>query len=156
MSEVRISLERPEAETDEDFYGYAGFWKRLIAFLIDWLVLGLLLAAFGVLLTGSTAVTGMVEQSAGLLELAGIILPWLYYAGMECSEHQATPGKLALNIRVTDLEGRRIGFLRATVRHFTKILSGMLLLIGYIMIAFTAKRQGLHDLIAGCLVVNRI
>jgi uncharacterized RDD family membrane protein YckC len=57
---------------------------------------------------------------------------------------------------MTDMAGQRIGFLRATVRHFSKILSSMLFLIGYIMIAFTARKQGLHDLIAACLVVNRV
>lgn len=152
MTEILVNVERPESH----FFGYAGFWKRLFAFMIDWLILGLIIAAFGILLSGSTEFTGMVENSEGLLELAGILLPWLYYAGMESSEQQATLGKLALNIRVTDMEGRRIGFLRATVRHFAKILSSMLLLIGYIMIAFTAKKQGLHDLIASCLVVNRV
>jgi uncharacterized RDD family membrane protein YckC len=108
------------------------------------------------LVSGSLEFTGLYAQTDGLFQLSGILLPWLYYAGMESSEHQATLGKLALNIRVTDIEGHRIGFLRATVRHIAKILSGMLLMIGYIMIAFTAKKQGLHDLIAGCLVVNRI
>lgn len=156
MTEILVDVERPEPESRAHFFGYAGFWKRLLAFLIDWLILGLIIAAFGILLSGGTELTGMLAESEGLLELAGLILPWLYYAGMESSEQQATLGKLALNIRVTDMEGRRIGFLRASVRHFAKILSGMLLLIGYIMIAFTAKKQGLHDLIASCLVVNRI
>jgi len=138
-----------------DDFGYAGFWKRLLAFIVDWLVLGLLLMLFGMLVSGSMEITGIYARSEGMLELAGIILPWLYYAGLESSEQQATFGKLALNIKVTDLQGRRVSFLRASVRYFAKILSSMLLLIGYIMITFTARKQGLHDLIAGCLVVNR-
>jgi uncharacterized RDD family membrane protein YckC len=156
MSQTEPRIELEDIEQAEDFFGYAGFWKRLFAFVIDWLIIGLLLAALGVLVSGSLEFTNMLNKSEGLLELAGIILPWLYYAGMESSEHQATLGKLALNIKVTDMAGRRIGFLRATVRYFSKILSSMLFLIGYIMIAFTARKQGLHDLIAACLVVNRV
>lgn len=153
MNDVQPHIENPVSASED--YIYAGFWKRLLAFILDWLVLGLLLMLFGMLVNGSMEITGIYARSEGMLELASIILPWLYYAGLESSEQQATFGKLALNIKVTDLQGRRIGFLRASVRHFAKILSSMLLLIGYIMIAFTARKQGLHDLIAGCLVVNR-
>lgn len=155
MKDTDYHVETLATASRGDDYGYAGFWKRFFAFIIDWLILGLLLMLFGMLVSGSMEFTGIYTRSEGSLELAGILLPWLYYAGLESSEQQATFGKLALNIKVTDLEGRRISFLRASVRHFAKILSSMLLLIGYIMIAFTAKKQGLHDLIAGCLVVNR-
>ncbi|MDX6593454.1 MAG: hypothetical protein QOJ13_2650 [Gaiellales bacterium] len=67
----------------------------------------------------------------------------------------ATLGRRALGIKVTDVEGNRITFARATGRYFAKILSALTLLIGYIMAAFTARKQALHDLIAGTLVVNR-
>ncbi|HRU62302.1 MAG TPA: RDD family protein, partial [Bacteroidia bacterium] len=60
----------------------------------------------------------------------------------------------ALGLRVTDLNGERITFLRATGRYFGKIISGMILYIGFIMAAFTEKRQALHDLMAECLVVS--
>lgn len=153
MNETHQAIETLVSAGDD--FGYAGFWKRLLAFIVDWLVLGLLLMLFGMLVSGSMEITGIYARSEGMLELAGIILPWLYYAGLESSEQQATFGKLALNIKVTDLQGRRVSFLRASVRYFAKILSSMLLLIGYIMITFTARKQGLHDLIAGCLVVNR-
>jgi len=156
VNQVSPKVELQEIEKGEAFFGYAGFWKRLFAFVIDWLLIGLMIAVLGVLVSGSLEFSNMVTQTEGILELAGIILPWLYYAGMESSEHQATLGKLALNIKVTDMAGQRIGFLRATVRHFSKILSGMLFLIGYIMIAFSVRKQGLHDLIAGCLMVNRV
>jgi uncharacterized RDD family membrane protein YckC len=62
---------------------------------------------------------------------------------------------MALGIKVTDLSGNAISFGRATVRHFGKILSAIILLAGYLMVAFTAKKQGLHDMIAGCLVVKQ-
>ena len=74
---------------------------------------------------------------------------------MESSRFQGTLGKLAVQIKVTDLDGNRISFGRATGRHFGKIVSGMILMIGYIMVAFTERKQGLHDIMAGCLVVRK-
>ena len=71
---------------------------------------------------------------------------------MESSSRQATVGKMALGLKVTDLEGRRISFARASGRHFAKYISGMILLIGYIMAGFTERKQALHDMIAGTLV----
>ena len=82
-------------------------------------------------------------------------MAWIYFAAFESSPKQATPGKMALGIKVTDLNGRRIGFGKATGRYFGKILSFIILGIGFIMIAFTEKKQGLHDKMAGCLVVNK-
>jgi uncharacterized RDD family membrane protein YckC len=87
--------------------------------------------------------------------IVGVILGWLYFALMESSSRQGTLGKMALGIKVTDLSGNAISFGRATVRHFGKILSTIILLAGYLMVAFTAKKQGLHDMIAGCLVVKQ-
>ena len=74
---------------------------------------------------------------------------------MESSARQATFGKSILGMKVTNLQGERIGFGRATVRFFSKILSTLLFFIGFIMIAFTEKKQGLHDLIASTLIVNK-
>ena len=68
---------------------------------------------------------------------------------------QGTAGKLALGIKVTDMSGARVSFGRATGRHFAKIISGFILGIGFLMVAFTKRKQGLHDLVAGCLVLNR-
>ena len=81
-------------------------------------------------------------------------MSWLYFALLESSARGATLGKMALSMRVTDLEGRRISFMRATGRYFAKYLSGMILAIGYIMAAFTAKKQALHDMLAGTLVAK--
>jgi len=74
---------------------------------------------------------------------------------MESSELQATLGKMALGICVTDKYGNRISFGRATGRHFAKIISSLTLGIGYLAAAFTEKKQALHDIIAGCLVLKR-
>jgi hypothetical protein len=73
---------------------------------------------------------------------------------MESSTKQGTLGKMALGIKVTDLNGNRIDFSKASGRYFGKIISSIILCIGYIMVAFTQKKQGLHDIMAGCLVVN--
>jgi len=89
---------------------------------------------------------------AGIL---GGVVGWLYFAMMESSSTQGTLGKMALGIKVTDLNGGQIGFGKATGRYFGKIISALILLIGYIMVAFTEKKQGLHDMMAGCLVVNK-
>jgi uncharacterized RDD family membrane protein YckC len=71
---------------------------------------------------------------------------------MESSSYQATLGKMVCGMKVTDLSGNRISFERATGRHFAKYLSGLILCIGYIMVGFTERKQGLHDLLAGTLV----
>jgi uncharacterized RDD family membrane protein YckC len=73
---------------------------------------------------------------------------------LESSSMQATLGKMALGLKVTDLNGKQISFGKATGRYFAKIISAIILLIGFIMVAFTEKKQGLHDMIAGTLVVK--
>lgn len=83
-----------------------------------------------------------------------ILLMWLYYAFLESSSWQGTIGKKAVGLRVTDMNGNRISFGRATGRYFGMILSGVICFIGWIMIAFTEKKQGLHDMLAGTLVLK--
>jgi uncharacterized RDD family membrane protein YckC len=84
----------------------------------------------------------------------GFLGGWLYEASMESSSKQATLGKMALGLKVTTEAGQRISFARATGRHFAKYLSGMILMIGYIMAGFTQRKQALHDMIAGTLVAR--
>ncbi|TAN00955.1 MAG: RDD family protein, partial [Rhodanobacteraceae bacterium] len=120
---------------------HAGFWRRVAAYLIDWLVL---MPAFFVL-EFAFIMPVMLQAARGnarpqpdfaLLPVVWvflIVLPWLYYALCESSKWQATPGKLALALRVTDSYGRRIGFGRATGRFFGKIISGLIFNIGYMM-----------------------
>jgi uncharacterized RDD family membrane protein YckC len=79
---------------------------------------------------------------------------WLYSALMESSSWQATLGKRALGLRVTDEHGERMSFAHATGRYFSKLLSAMTLGIGYLMVAFTDRKRGLHDMIANTLVVQ--
>jgi|SRR5215470_5618565 len=99
------------------------------------------------------------EPNALVAWLYALTIPtlnWLYHAVMESSSKQATFGKLSLKIKVTDFNGNRISFLRATARHFSKIISTVILLLGFLMATFAKKKQALHDKIAGCLVVRRL
>ncbi len=119
---------------------YAGFWLRFAAVIID-----------GVLL-------GIVNQLLGLNEhqwFISAIITLVYYAGMESSKYQGTLGKIALGLRVTDMNGSRTSPLKAVLRNLGKYVSAFILCIGFLMIAFTAKKQGLHDIMAGTLVVKR-
>jgi uncharacterized RDD family membrane protein YckC len=85
-----------------------------------------------------------------------IVLNWLYYSLLESSVWQGTLGKKALGLEVTDLDGNRISFGRATGRFFAKFISAIILFIGYIMAGFTEKKQALHDIIAGTLVIRKL
>lgn len=152
---------------------YGGFWLRFLAYLIDGAVIliGICVVAIPlVFLTGLGAYLSHVNPGEDwdengawaiivvifLFATASLVVTWLYHALMECSEWQATVGKKALGLVVTDMEGRRVSFWRATGRHFAKIVTNMIpLFIGYIMAGFTDKRQALHDMIAGCLILRR-
>ena len=94
-----------------------------------------------------------IWQIIVLYSLTKFIIVYFYFTLLETSEWQGTVGKRLLKIKVTDMNGRHIDFKRATVRFLGKILSSQLL-IGYIMILFTAKKQGLHDLLAKTLVLQ--
>ena len=135
---------------------YAGFWRRVGAYLIDYLVLtaaALVVAfAFGVVLAFAGSTDEVVDGFAMLLAFFG---SWLYYAVLQSGPRRATLGKQAVGIQVTDLKGRRISFGRATGRYFASWLSSLTLGIGYVMAAFTARRQTLHDMIAGTVVVHK-
>ena len=140
---------------------YAGFWKRFVAVFIDGLITGVVGFVIGlvmmiVLLAAASFDSEAAAQFQVFSNLIGLIIGWLYFAGFESSALQATPGKMALGIVVTDLDGNRIGFLRATGRYFAKILSVLTFMIGYIMAGLTARKQALHDMIAGCLVINKL
>ena len=142
---------------------YAGFWRRLAASLIDGvlLVITYIASAFamGVVYGAITGRGGdeMSDTTANAIAYvawaASVVVGWLYYALMERSAQQATLGKMALGIIVTDVKGQRVSFGRATGRYFGKIVSQIILFIGFLMVAFTPKKQGLHDIMASCLVV---
>jgi uncharacterized RDD family membrane protein YckC len=149
---------------------YAGFWLRLVAFLIDAIVLHFVftivtwpfIASMGIrgIMRGRipTSPDELIPLMRGLFHLFLIrtVLNWLYYALLESSAWQATLGKKALGLEVTDMQGMRISFGRATGRFFAKIISGIILFIGFIMAGFTERKQALHDMIAGTLVIRKL
>jgi uncharacterized RDD family membrane protein YckC len=144
---------------------YAGFWRRFAAYLIDGLLMGAaILVVFIVLglLGASAAAAGGEAGAAAALSMLLFVIPflvvggWLYFALMESSVRQGTLGKMAIGIKVTDLNGNRLSFGRATGRHFAKIVTSLIpLAIGWMLAGWTAKKQALHDMMASCLVVCR-
>jgi uncharacterized RDD family membrane protein YckC len=135
---------------------YAGFWTRFAAAMLDAIILAMLTTATGLVISILSASGGekyLLHPSVA--KLLGLTFGWLYYAAMESSSHRGTFGKMTLGIEVTDVDGDRISFARATLRHFGKLISAIVLLFGFVMIAVTERKQGLHDLIAGCIVVRR-
>ncbi len=152
---------------------YAGFWLRLAAYLIDGLLIGVVfLIVFGLLavVSGLGAALSSIQAGQdpgaliGLLGMTsvvailgiGLVGVWLYYALMESSSWQGTLGKKALGLAVTDMSGLRVSFGRASGRHFAKFITSLIpLAVGYILAGFTEKKQAIHDMIAGCLVLRR-
>lgn len=120
---------------------YAGFWRRFIAILIDSLIFGAI--------QGIGEAVGFREAFGG----ANIIISWLYFSLLQSSSRQATIGKMVMGLKVVDEDGERITFQQATIRYFSKILSAIILMIGYIMAAFSSKKQALHDKLASTYVI---
>ncbi len=85
-----------------------------------------------------------------------ILVPWIYFAAQEASSNRATIGKIAARVAITDYHGKKITFLRASLRYFAKYVSFILIFAGFIMIGFTARKQGLHDKIAGTLAFRQV
>ena len=156
---------------DPDYYKpvqikYAGFWLRFLAIILDTILIGVLDIIILVIFFGIHIINHykILFDPAHLhlkiftafipIIITSVCIKWFYFAGMESSRHQATPGKMALDIKVTGMEGNRISFARATGRYFGKILSGLILDIGYIMAGLTDKKQALHDKLADTIVIT--
>jgi uncharacterized RDD family membrane protein YckC len=167
-----VALQKPTPETGAAVPAYpaavqyAGFWRRVGAYLIDSLIVGAVWTAlyYTLVAAGVVSIPEMnemdIEEYTGwmftFMWISNIVvfaLQTLYFAIMESSSKQATLGKMVLGIVVTDPDGKRVSFGRALGRNLGKIISSIILLIGYFMIAFTEKKQGLHDIMANCLVV---
>jgi len=154
---------------------YAGFGRRLAALLIDSIILGTvqwiaimpLLAIFGIGVASnieamesmdeaqSMAMAGSMMAMGFTFQIVFLIIQTLYFALLESSSKQATIGKMVLGIIVTDINGNKLDFAKALVRNLCRIISSAILFIGYIMAAFTEKKQALHDMIASTLVVKK-
>ncbi len=149
---------------------YAGFWRRFVAYLIDKLIIStfaciiilpfIAIVGLGTLANNdydSSSSTGLVFALIGAyfgLVIMLVIADWLYFSLME-SRKGATLGKMAMKLRVTDMSGQPVSFARASGRYFGKILSGLILGVGYMMAGWTQQKQALHDILSGCLVVTK-
>lgn len=154
---------------------YASFISRLVAMLIDWVIIGCvqgiivtpILAAMGLgivsqidgeggLSDGATVgLIGTIIAGIGSVILIVYAISVFYYAIMESSKAQASVGKMALGIKVTDTDGNRLTFGKAFLRAIGKLISSSFMCLGFIIAAFTEKKQALHDLIASTLVVKK-
>lgn len=156
-------------------YPYAGFWKRLGAFVVDSIVLAVPTTILYVLLMwhyvksiiamnpGATSemtpemlstVMGMYGSMFGF-QILSVVIFWLYYAWMESSKHQATLGKMAFGLKVVDEQGQRLSFWHATGRTLGKFISSLTLYIGFLMAGATRRKQALHDIMASAYVVDK-
>jgi uncharacterized RDD family membrane protein YckC len=147
---------------------YAGFWIRFVAILLDGIILSIVLSPFSFAIFGAMGVSARIAQNSDDPERAmallfpaimfivaiSIVGKWLYEALLTSSSKQATIGKMACGLRVTDLQGQRLTFARASGRFFAKYVSGLTLCIGYIIAGFTERKQALHDFIAGTYVLK--
>ena len=152
----KVDYSNTQQQSPQPFYGqpygamayaapqpsYGGFWIRVLAYIIDAIVLVIV----------QLVLMATVDNS-GVQTLINLVFGWLYFAGLE-SAKGGTPGKLLLGMRVTTEQGANISFLRATGRYFAKILSALILFIGFIMVAWDTHKQGLHDKIAGTYVIR--
>ena len=168
-SQTPVSNETPLAQNTENLpenlsthpVTYAGFWKRVLAFLLDYIVMMVLIIVFSFgmgMMMAHNGVDATADETLALfdalMQWVVLMLGWLYFGWMESSQYQATLGKLLMGLKVTNIQGERLSFWRATGRHFGKYLSFLLLGIGFLMVAFTRRKQGLHDLMTSCLVIN--
>jgi len=142
-----------------DVQEYAGFWRRFAAYLIDGVIVAFavlqLRALWWAQMVSIYDIDTLNKILTGVVSTMTFLLTWVYTSGMESSPLQGTIGKLAVGLYVTDLQGQRISFRKASGRYFGKILSGLILSIGFIMAGFTARKQALHDMMAGCLVMRK-
>ncbi|WP_421995077.1 RDD family protein [Reyranella sp.] len=132
---------------------YGGFWIRLVAYIIDAILLGIVASVIAAIV-GVDMMSDDLENYDPTFNLVTFVIGWLYFALMESSERGATVGKMAMGLRVVTSDFQRLSFLNATGRYFAKILSAIIFCIGFIMIAFTERKRGLHDMIAGTLVIK--
>lgn len=145
---------------------YAGFWLRFVALIVDEVIIGAVVFTISFVLgvaismlmamgQNSPAVQSVAMGLYGVIYAISFVGRWLYFSLQESSRYQATLGKRATRIYVTDRQGNRIGFGRATGRYFGKIISFLIFCIGFMMAGWTARKQALHDMMADTLVVRK-
>jgi len=137
---------------------YAGFWKRYAAYFIDYILLTVVTLPLSMIinLTGAGSGNESVQVALTLVVmLLSMVISIGYYAGFHASRGGATLGKMAVGIKVVRGNGERISFLRAFCRYLATIVSSLILMIGFIMAAFTERKQALHDMMCDTLVVDK-
>ncbi|KON89293.1 membrane protein YxaI [Sporosarcina globispora] len=176
---METSLEKQPYESTKE---YGGFWLRFAAYLIDSIIVGIPLAilsivifmiffgtseAFNMMISDPSymeaemtdaeafAFMGSYFGALGVTVLVNLVVAVAYFAGLHASKWQGTVGKRLLGLKVTDLNGNRISFWRALGRYLAMAFLSGIFLIGYIIAAFTEKKQALHDLIASTIVVKK-
>jgi uncharacterized RDD family membrane protein YckC len=147
----KVILQMPEESAGSGGGGgvYGGFWARFAAMMVDSAIIMVVGVALVVVL-----LMAIGEVGALIGNLVFCLLQFLYWPVMESSARQATFGKRLMGLQVTDLQGNRTSFVKSLLRNLAKILSWLILMIGFLLAAFTARKQGLHDMLAGCLVVR--
>jgi uncharacterized RDD family membrane protein YckC len=143
---------------------YAGFWKRFAANFIDSFIVGMVGGVIGGILGaifGIAMFGGGVDPMAGTLVsngvnfLVGVVLGLLYYGGFHSSGSQATPGKMLIGIKVARGDGDRLTPMRAGARFLATYINLFTLGIGWLIAAFTERKQALHDFLCDTVVVDR-
>lgn len=173
MEEI-LGPKKQEKEVHHDQFGtseqvvhYAGFWRRFSALILDLLILVILEALIAGFIAGTITlmfvlVKKVLDGSAiqGFVGGLGFILltgsSWIYFVGFESSARQATPGKSFFHLMVSDLDGKRVSLGVANLRYWSKALSVLPVLGGFIMIVFSKRKRALHDLIAGTVVTKQV
>ena len=133
---------------------FAGFDQRWMASALDWFMVSLIVIFFGVIALLFTS--DKSTQIIIAVSVLGVIpiVNFIYHVVMEASPKQGTYGKQILKIKVTDLQGERIGLAQSLGRNLAKILSALTLFLGYLYSFFNSRQQCLHDVVAGTLVVK--
>ena len=158
MSAAFPHVHQPIARTD---IAFAGFWRRTLALLIDQIFLfgvelGLMAAVYVIAPTTVQAIQG---GSLPAIEEVGPVMSaisWAYYGIFESSPARGTLGKMALGLYVGDIHGDPITFRRAVWRNWLKVVSWLTLGTGFLLAGFTPRKQALHDLLAGTLVLRKV
>jgi uncharacterized RDD family membrane protein YckC len=133
---------------------YGGFWARFVALILDNAIVFVILLALALTMGAVVAMVGMGDLAGAAVSVLVTLVPFLYWPVLESSPWQATIGKRVMGLQVTDADGKRLGFLRALLRALAKIISSIPLGIGFLIAAFTARKQALHDIIVKTLVVR--
>ena len=149
-------------DVTNEYTSYAGFWIRFLAVFIDNVIISFIMLPFNMVIQFSAMSSTMKGQQPTMPSLSVILLyaviailaPWLYFSLQESSAKMSTVGKRVCGLTVTDLEGQQISFAKATGRFIVSNISLLIMGIGYIMAAFTQKKQTLHDMAVGTVVIK--